>query len=53
VDEAGAGEDDPYHRPLPDGVAPQGFATGLAGGRPQLDLAEAAAAGKTGGGCCG
>lgn len=52
-----AAADDPYHRPLPDGLAPQGFATGLAGGRPQLAMADAAtgdaATSDTGGGCCG
>ncbi|HSE55748.1 MAG TPA: FAD-dependent oxidoreductase [Nocardioidaceae bacterium] len=46
--ETGCGEDaaaDEHHRPLPVGLVPQGFSTGLVGGR-QLDLAPA------GGGCC-
>ena len=46
--ETGCGEDaaaDEHHRPLPLGLVPQGFSTGLVGGR-QLDLAPA------GGGCC-
>ncbi|HEY0776257.1 MAG TPA: FAD-dependent oxidoreductase [Nocardioidaceae bacterium] len=47
-DGAGFGDDatvaDEQHRPLPVGLVPQGFATGLPGGR-RLDLAPA-------GGCC-
>ena len=39
-------EEDAHHRPLPDGVAPQGFATGLPGGRQALGFVETA-------GCCG
>jgi hypothetical protein len=49
-------EDDANHRPLPEGAVPQGFATGLAGGRQALDLIgipAAEATGATTGPCCG
>jgi hypothetical protein len=39
--------EDEHHRPLPDGLVPQGFATGVSGGR-RLDLLQPAG----GGGCC-
>ena len=49
-----ADAEDPYHRALPEGVAPQGFATGLAGGRQVLGLIETSAErSATAGSCCG
>lgn len=43
--------DDPYHRPLPTGLAPQGFSTGLAAVGPLLEVVEPSPV--TGGSCCG
>ena len=44
-------ETDPHHRPLPAGVAPQGFGTGLSGGTPGLGVIEIGPAAV--GSCCG
>ena len=49
--EAAPVEADPYHRPLPAGVAPQGFTTGLSGGAQGLEVIETSPA--AGGSCCG
>jgi thioredoxin reductase len=47
-------DDDLYHRPLPDGAEPQGFSTGVAGGRQALGgLDQQAASQSIGASCCG
>ena len=49
--ETTSAETDPHHRPLPFGVAPQGFTTGLSGGAQALEVFETSPA--AGGSCCG
>lgn len=45
--------DDAHHRALPDGALPQGFTTGLSGGRAGLELAQASTAPPAAASCCG